>query len=536
MESPHDLEAERSVLGAILLRNELLDSVAIEAVEFFRAAHKTLFLCFRALREQGTAIDLVTVCDALRRSDQLEAVGGPGYVASLIDGLPTSSNVEHYARIVREKAAARRLIAEAQRLAAEVSVDTSTIWSGSGERFEQTVAGIVRSAQRSAKGPIVSYLDTVQPEAVDWVWPGRIARGKYTLIAGEPGVGKSYLATDSAARISRGREWPDGAKAPRGRVLWLAAEDGISDTLRPRLDALGGDPAQIAILEAVRERDGSRRTLSLVRDLAALAQAVREVDPILIIVDPITAYLGQVDTHRDSDVRAALAPVLDLIAERRCALVAVGHLSKDSQRAALHRPGGSIAFVAAARVVLAVAPDLDDLKRRLLVPIKSNLSRPASVLAYRVTDMSMGSGLAWESVPVKDTDVEALFRPFTPADREERSDAEQVIRQLLEDETAWPLEARKAIEAGQAHGVPERTMRYAAKRIGIRIAKLGFNGKWVWHRPEAETDAAVPPKTLLVAPSAASCISSEEVANNNEAAKKSAFTRAREESTHERFV
>src|SRR5262249_8252480 len=106
---------------------------------------------------------------------------------------------------------------------------------------------------------------------------------------------------------------------------------------------------------------------------------------------------------------------------------------------------------------------------------------------------------------------------------------EQVIRDLLaDDETSWPLDAKRAIEAGQAHGVPERTMRYAAKRLGIRIAKLGFAGKWVWHRPEAATDPAKTPRTPDIAASSASWISWEEGANNNEEAMKSAFARARE--------
>src|SRR5207248_3191418 len=125
----------------------------------------------------------------------------------------------------------------------------------------------------TARQPIITFLNTVSPEDVDWVWPGRYARGKYTLISGEPGVGKTYLVTDSAARITRVGRWPDGAPAPLGRVLYLTAEDGIADTIRPRLDAMGGDPSRVAMLEAIRERDGSRKSLSLARDLDMLATA-----------------------------------------------------------------------------------------------------------------------------------------------------------------------------------------------------------------------------------------------------------------------
>ena len=384
----------------------------------------------------------------------------------------------------------------------------------------------VSPAAPTPRQPIVTFLHTVEPENVDWIWHGRFARGKYTLLAGEPGVGKTYLATDCASRISRGGRWPDGTIAAPGKVLYLTAEDGIADTIRPRVDAMGGDPSKIAMLEAVRDTKGQRASLSLVRDLDMLAAAIREVEPTLVIIDPITAYLGQVDTHRDSEVRSVLAPVIDLITERRCALGAIGHLSKDAQRAALHRPGGSIAFVAAARIVLAVAADPNDPERRLLAPIKGNICKASSVLAYRIT----GEGaLAWEADAVSGTDVEALFRPSNPGEREERTDAEQVIRDLLDDQTAWPIEAKRAIEAGQANGIPERTMRYTAKRLGIRISRLGFagNGKWVWHRPEPATKPAMLPEPPNVAAIAALQNRSEEAANNNKGAMKSAFARAR---------
>ncbi len=136
------------------------------------------------------------------------------------------------------------------------------------------------SAIAATRAPMVTFLHTVAPEAVDWIWPGRLARGKYSLLAGEPGITKTSLAIDVTARISCGRPMPDGALVPQGRVLFLTAEDGIADTIRPRLDAMGGDQSRVAVLEAVRETDGTRRPLSLVRDLDMLAAAIRDVDPV----------------------------------------------------------------------------------------------------------------------------------------------------------------------------------------------------------------------------------------------------------------
>lgn len=336
------------------------------------------------------------------------------------------------------------------------------------------------SAERVRRQPVITFLDTVQPEQVDWIWPGRLARRKYTLLAGEPGLGKTYLYLDASARISNHGTFPDGTRAPHGRVLILTAEDGLSDTIRPRLDALGADTTRIAVLEAVREPDGTRSSISLTKDLDMLMAAVREVQPDFVWVDPFSAYLGRTDTHRDSEVRAALAPLLDMAEQERFALGAICHLSKDAQKAALHRPGGSIAFVAAARIVLALAADPHDPTRRLLAPIKSNICRPAPTLAYRITD----DRLVWETGAVEMT-AEDIFRQSAPGDREAQTDAEQLIADLLADETIWPIEAKDALAAGQAHGVHERTIQRAAKRMGIRIERLGFGrgGRWLWHRP-----------------------------------------------------
>lgn len=336
------------------------------------------------------------------------------------------------------------------------------------------------------RAPIVTFLSTVEPQSVEWLWPGRIAVGKYVLLAGEPGLGKTFTMLDVNARVSRGSAFPDGSIAPKGRVLKLTAEDGIADTIRPRIDALGGDASQIAVMEAVREADGTRSSVSLVRDLEMLAAAVREVRPVLVDVDPLNAYLSGTDTHRDSEVRAALAPLIDMAAVMRFALVGIGHLSKDAQKAALHRPGGSIAFVAAARVVLGLVADPHDPARRLLVPLKSNISTPSATLAFRITEDRLG----WEVGAVADIDVEALFRPAYHGDRDERTGAEQVIADLLADTDAWPMEAKAAIEAGQAHGIHERTMRRAAQKLNIRIERAGFGrgGKWLWHRPAVIAD------------------------------------------------
>ncbi len=265
-------------------------------------------------------------------------------------------------------------------------------------------------------------------EDIDWIWPGRLARGKKTLLAGDPGEGKSTVTIDIAARITKGAIWPDGGRAPEGQVLILCAEDGIADTVRPRIDKHGGDASKVYVLEGVRDAGGVRH-LNLALDLAALEQAIVQVQPQLVIIDPITAYLGKTDSYKDAEVRGMLAPILTLLGKYRAALLTVAHLSKDQQKAALHRPGGSIAFVAAARLVFAVATDPNDESRRILCPLKANICEKAPSLAFRLPD----GAIAWDTEPVT-LDAETLLRPVQQ-DREERTGAEQIIAELLEDES-----------------------------------------------------------------------------------------------------
>ena len=117
---PHNLEAERSVLGAILLHNDAFNLAAevIDSGDFFRDAHRRIFDKMVKLAERSGAIDLVTLKDELGRSGELDEVGGPAYIAALVDGVPRSMNVEHYARIIKEKATLRNLIFSANKILA----------------------------------------------------------------------------------------------------------------------------------------------------------------------------------------------------------------------------------------------------------------------------------------------------------------------------------------------------------------------------------------------------------------------------------
>jgi putative DNA primase/helicase len=210
---------------------------------------------------------------------------------------------------------------------------------------------------------------------VQWLWLGRIPRGKVTMLAGHPGLGKSQLVLAIAAIVTTGGRLPvDGTRAENGSAVILSAEDDAEDTIRPRLDAAGADLARCQVIGAVRDRRNggceTRRGFSVLDDLPLLATELAGIgDAALVVIDPITAYLGAIDSHRNAEVRAALAPLAELAAQYRVAVLAVSHLRKSLDGEAILRVSGSLAFVAAARAAYIVTRDPGDATRRF--PTKS---------------------------------------------------------------------------------------------------------------------------------------------------------------------
>jgi hypothetical protein len=212
----------------------------------------------------------------------------------------------------------------------------------------------------------------LQPEKLVWVWPGRIPEGKLVLLGGPPGLGKSQLTAFMSAIVSNGGYWPcgEGSTIP-GDVIFMSAEDGVQDTIIPRLMAAGADCERVHIVSAATKRDGTgRKTFSLKTDVDLLEDMAKKIGSVrLIIVDPISAYMGGSDGNGNVETREVLEPLADMANRLRIAVVAVTHLNKGGgggNQSALNRFAGSIAFVAAARSAFAVIEDPEDDERRFL--------------------------------------------------------------------------------------------------------------------------------------------------------------------------
>ncbi len=369
----------------------------------------------------------------------------------------------------------------------------------------RTIGDLADAAELAPRAPIdgapvIVRLADVKPAPVAWLWPGRIALGKLTLIAGDPGLGKSFVSLDMAARVSRGSAWPDapGVATTPGGVVLLSAEDAIADTIRPRLDAAGADVSRIVALEAIRSvGDNGResaRAFDLSRDLPAMESAIRSVEGCrLVVIDPVTAYLGGVDSHKNAEIRGLLAP-LGAIAERhRVAVVAVTHLNKSGGGPAIYRAMGSLAFAAAARAAWAVSKDKDDPRRRLLLPIKNNIAPDTGGLAYRIEPLGVDGcpAVAWEPDPVNVSADDALAGDRDEGGgRTERDDAAEWLADLL---AHGPRPARDVERDARDAGYSIATVRRAKAAIGVVSCKPAFGGPWEWTLPAQD---AQPPKML----------------------------------------
>ena len=405
------------------------------------------------------------------------------------------------------RAHATRVRGELERVAAEVAIlelpglppkgDVADWLNQGGTR--QQFAALLGVAERGYAGPepVLVPFSEIAPEAVTWLWDGRIPVGKLTLLDGDPGLGKSTLTMDFASRVSTGTAFPTdlGRRAPSDVVV-LSFEDGAGDTLRPRLDAAGADPARVHLLLGFRKL-GEVVAPILPADMRAVEECCARVRASLVIIDPFLAYLGgEVDAHRDQDVRRALAPLAALAERQSVAVVVVRHLNKAGGASAIYRGGGSIGIIGAARSGLLVAKDPDDPDARVLASVKNNLAREPASLSFRMEQAPAGttSGpvarIAWIGESSHRAD-DLLQAPADPEERSATSDAQAFLKELLE---AGPVKVEEIRKQAANAMISDRVLRRARERLHVVPSKHGFTSGacWVWALPDSEAPEPAP--------------------------------------------
>lgn len=337
---------------------------------------------------------------------------------------------------------------------------------------------------------------------IRWLWPNRIPIGKITLIAGEPGLGKSSITAYITAIVSTGGTWAvGGGECKAGRTLFFSAEDDPDDTIKPRMIAAGANMENIEIINEITETNeftGEKiyRGFSLTKDIKFLEEKVDKLGNVrLIIIDPVTAYTGEADTHKVAEVRAIMSQLHTFAIERKLGVILVTHLNKNAGNSDINRITGSNAFPAAARIVYAIVRDPDEPRRRLMLQIKSNNTEDMTGMAYTIVGEWIESEdlddegeeintsvVEWEPEAIT-KDGASIFQKEQLIESPKLSAAAAFLRDYLR---AGPLHAKQVLEAGEKEGHKKWIIRDAAKHLGIDTDKKGGmqHGPWIWALPE----------------------------------------------------
>jgi hypothetical protein len=357
-----------------------------------------------------------------------------------------------------------------------------------GERSHGSVArthDLWPDDPRLAIRPVVVRLSDVGPQPIEWLAPSWLPKGKLVLLEGDPGVNKTVLALDIAARVTRGDAvFGSTPRDPRNVVL-VTYEDGIADTVRPRIDVLGGDASRILAFRAIAIGDaGDERPPTFPNDVVHLDAIIREHEASLVIVDPLGAALSDAtDSHKDASVRRVTAQLARLAEDTGACVLGIRHLVKGPATNALRAGGGSIAFIAAARVAMLVSVHPDDAekpqhaRRRVLACVKNNLAPypPSRVFELWQPDGAEHPRIQWlGDSPLSADDLNAAHASDAPEERDSTTERAGWLRELLSE---GPLDSREVFKLGRKVGFNERSVRRTARAMGVLIRRAGSGTK-----------------------------------------------------------
>ena len=308
---------------------------------------------------------------------------------------------------------------------------------------------------------IINMAD-VETKEVNFLWYPYIPYGKLTIIQGDPGEGKTTAILQIAALLTKGEKLPeDDTERTPVNVIYQTAEDGLADTVKPRLEAAGADCSKVLVI------DESEEGLSMSDE--RVEEALKQTKAKLLILDPIQAYLGSgVDMHRANEIRPVMKRLGDLAEKYECAIVLIGHMNKASGSKSTYRGLGSIDFQATARSVLVVGRLKDDPACRVIAHDKSSLAPEGKSIAFR---LDKDNEFRWEGYI--DVTVEELLSGEQKVTKMES--AKEFLSKILKEGSIPSSEIQ---EAAEAEGIKKRTLFAAKEQLDIKAKKIG--GKWYW--------------------------------------------------------
>ena len=345
----------------------------------------------------------------------------------------------------------------------------------------------LRNNKNNRKGgsfPVYRKMSEIEPKPVNWLWEDYIAKGTFTLITGEPDLGKSQITLSLTSVVTTGGIWPLGGKrCKEGDVILLSAEDSPEHTIRTRLEANGANLGKVHLLDGIRTSDSNSECnlFNLKSNLNELESMINEIEGVsMIVIDPLSAYLAGVDAYKNTEVRSKLTPLSILAEKYDIAIVGVEHPPKSSNGRAMNQVGGSIAFVAASRSAYLVSKDPEDEERRLFLKIKNNLSNYSGGISFTVESHKLPNGIeilkvVWGDEPVTITADEVLsYYNQTEFQHKKELRVKWVKGELADG----PKNAAEVKKKAITQGMTEKEFRNAKKDAGVSSNKTDFDGGW----------------------------------------------------------
>jgi putative DNA primase/helicase len=370
--------------------------------------------------------------------------------------------------------------------------------------YESIASALDNDASLALDGPleindrvVLDRGSDLKPEPIQWLWKNWLARGKLHILAGAPGQGKTTISIALAATVSVGGRWPDGSQCEQGNILIWSGEDDAKDTLLPRLLAAGADREKCYFVSGT-SVNGDVRSFDPSRDLPALEREANRIGGLsLIIVDPVVSAVTG-DSHKNTEVRRDLQPVVDMGSRLNASVLGISHFSKGGAGSdPAMRVVGSVAFIAVARIVLVAAKvksEEGEEDRRIFARAKSNIGPDDGGFEYIIDQTEpipgiQASRILWGS-PLNGTAKELLADPEKENNEgDDSKDAITLAMDFLLEVLADGLTPVKDVQKqARDNGIAPRTLRRAAERLQV-IRKKGTGNAWYWKLPKANFKA-----------------------------------------------
>ena len=319
-------------------------------------------------------------------------------------------------------------------------------------------------------------MEQVEIEKIDWLLYPFIPFGKVTIVQGDPGEGKTTMVLQIIAKLTKGEAvLPSGSDEPAleektmdlepVNVIYQTAEDGLGDTIKPRLLSAGADCSRVMVI------DDNDQALTMMD--ARLEEAIIKTKARLVVLDPIQGFLGAaVDMHRANEIRPLMKRIAVLAEKYHCAIILIGHMNKNSNGKSSYRGLGSIDFQAAARSVLIVGRIKDEPEIRVVCHVKSSLAPEGKSIAFR---LDKDTGFEW----IGEYDISADDLLSGENRGQKIRSAKEFLKEVLE---SGFVAQTKVAEEAESRGIKKKTLWNAKKELEIDSVKIG--NQWFWMLPE----------------------------------------------------